>query len=251
MFIQGVDAVKKMLISCVIMIILIISIVLMGLYQFSPSPEQIVKEFDPVYEVIADYQFQSLGTIEMIFPNRALAQAVADELAVNIDTYVTQSELNVVEELISESWWLIDSMVGIEYLENLTSLTLRSNQITDITPLGGLTNLRILRLNGNLIDDLRPLSNLRYLEELDLTFNEIDDLQPLSNLVNLEFLSLYGNEISDLGYLENLTQLEELSLGINQISDISPLENLTGLRRLDLISNQIEDITPLASVTVK
>lgn len=51
----------------------------------------------------------------------------------------------------------IQSLEGLQYAVNLKSLDLSGNQITDLTPLAGLTNLTYLDLSGNQITDLQPL----------------------------------------------------------------------------------------------
>jgi hypothetical protein len=58
-----------------------------------------------------------------------------------------------------------------------------------------LTNLTSLSLRLNQISDIKPLSNLTKLTTLKLSGNEISDIKPLSTLTNLTFLSLSGNPL--------------------------------------------------------
>ncbi|WP_375493701.1 leucine-rich repeat domain-containing protein [uncultured Nostoc sp.] len=58
-------------------------------------------------------------------------------------------------------------------LTNLTSLSLRSNKISDIKPLSALTNLTSLSLRSNKISDIKPLSALTKLEILNINNNPI------------------------------------------------------------------------------
>ena len=60
---------------------------------------------------------------------------------------------------------------------NTTSLDLRHNKISDLSPLDGLTNLEVLKLYDNKISDLSPLKGLTKLEKLYLRFNPISDAQ--------------------------------------------------------------------------
>ena len=55
----------------------------------------------------------------------------------------------------------------------------------------------LLLLSRNQITDVSPLSGLTKLETLSLTKNEISDLSPLAGLTNLKELHLYGNPIPD------------------------------------------------------
>ena len=95
---------------------------------------------------------------------------------------------------------------------NTTSLDLRYNKISDLSPLDGLTNLEVLKLYGNEISDLSPLKGLTKLKALDLGGNLISDLSPLAGLTNLTVLILIVNVIADLSPLKGLTNLEFLSL---------------------------------------
>ena len=101
----------------------------------------------------------------------------------------------------------VHSLVGIEHFTALQSLSLFSNQITDLGPLANLTNLQWLELRQNKIVDVGPLANLTGLKWLWLENNQIVDIGPLANLTNLQALGLEGNQITDLGPLANLTNL--------------------------------------------
>ena len=132
-------------------------------------------------------------------------------------------------------------------LDGLTSLTVGSKDITDLTGMEHCTSLTSLILVMNPISDISPLSNLTSLGWLELYANDISSISALSNLTSLAYLELQMNDISDISALSNLTSLYFLWLSRNQISDISPLSNLTGLLNLDLSWNKISDIEPLVS----
>ena len=110
-------------------------------------------------------------------------------------------------------------------LLTITELQLVKTQISDLTPLAGLTQLEELRLVGNQIEDLAPLARLLQLETLDLAGNQIKDLTPLSGLVQLKTLWLGENNIEDLTPLEGLTQLRRLGVPYFRIEK-------TGLEKL-------------------
>ncbi|NKQ39252.1 MAG: hypothetical protein HF967_07280, partial [Methanosarcinales archaeon] len=134
-------------------------------------------------------------------------------------------------------------------LTSLTSLHLGGNQITDISPLSGLTSLTSIGLGGNQITDLSPLSSLNSLIWLNLGGNQITDISPLSGLTSLTSLHLWNNQITDLSPLSGLTSLTSLCLWGTQITDLSPLSSLTSLTWLRLAWNQITDISPLSGLT--
>lgn len=70
------------------------------------------------------------------------------------------------------------------------------NEITDISPISGLTNLTELHLNDNQIKDISSLSELTNLTELYLNNNQIKDISPFSGLTNLTGLFLRDNPIA-------------------------------------------------------
>ncbi|MEW6497809.1 MAG: leucine-rich repeat domain-containing protein [Cyanobacteriota bacterium] len=155
---------------------------------------------------------------------------------------------HTVEMLLEEAdtWDCYEADLILSYC---TELDLRSNEITDLNPLSGLTNLTQLNLHNNQITDLSPLSGLTNLTQLELPYNKIIDLSPLSGLTNLTQLNLYYNKITDLSPLSGLTNLTQLDLGSNQINDLSPLSGLTNLTQLDLHNNSITDLSPLTGLT--
>ncbi len=128
-----------------------------------------------------------------------------------------QERLNKIDELLIIS---IDDHVSVDDENNiiieydkinnhlLHSLNLRNcEELTDITPLSGLTNLTELDLSScpNLTDII-PLSGLINLTDLDLeNCNKLTDITPLSGLTNLTelYLSSYCNK-SPLSGLTNL-----------------------------------------------
>ena len=138
----------------------------------------------------------------------------------------------------------------LAYMVNLTRLYLQvQRQISDITPLAGLTNLTELSLSGSRINDISPLAGLTNLTVLSLVWTQINDISPLERLTNLTFINLHQSQVSDISPLARLTNLTSLNLTDSQISDITPLAGLTSLRSLSLTGNQISDITPLAELT--
>ncbi|MCL1998444.1 MAG: leucine-rich repeat domain-containing protein [Turicibacter sp.] len=145
-----------------------------------------------------------------------------------------------------------EDIVPLAYMTNLTTLRLGIGEITDLTPLAGLTNLRFLDLSLGFgeISDISPLAELVNLEQLILRLHNIEDLTPLASLHNLRFLQLDHNAISDISPLAALTNLEFLDLSGNpEISDLTPLaelRNLTSLRIVDL--PQITDLTAVADL---
>ena len=74
-------------------------------------------------------------------------------------------------------------MKGLEKLNQLTSLSLEGNKLTDVKGLEKLTNLERLNLRGNQLTDVKGLEKLTNLERLylegnpDLTKAQIAELK--------------------------------------------------------------------------
>jgi small GTP-binding protein len=105
-------------------------------------------------------------------------------------------------------------------LNNLVSLKLDNNNISDISCLKELNKLEILKISSNKISDIQSLGELTFLKELDLSFNKINQIDVLENLVRLESLNLSNNKVSDINYLSDLIELKYLNLNTNYISKV-------------------------------
>ena len=147
-----------------------------------------------------------------------------------------------------------NDITDISPLAGLTNLTYMniafSTNITDISPLAGLTNLKFLSLIKTNITDISPLAGLTNLMDLDLAYiSYIEDISSLAGLTNLTRLRLSGADITDISPLAGLTNMTELHLDFTNVTDISPLANFTNLTRLNLANTNITDISPLAGLT--
>jgi internalin A len=95
-------------------------------------------------------------------------------------------DLKALRSLNASNMFIIN-IAGLEYCTDLDSLHLRLNQITDMSPLSGLTILTYLDLSYNHITDASALSGLTNLSYLDLSYNHITNASALSSLTNLDY----------------------------------------------------------------
>jgi len=181
-------------------------------------------------------------------PDKNLRAAINGVLGKSSAEEVTDAELARITFFNGEQRGITD-LTGIEYLVNLTSISLGENQISDISPLSSLTKLNQIYLWHNQISDISPLSSLTGLNRLILGDNQISDISALSSLTRLAVLEMSMNQVSDLLPLSSCTNLVELEMEGNLISDISVLSSLTNLSLLDLRENQISNISTLSSLT--
>ena len=161
---------------------------------------------------------------------------------------ITAADMNRITR-IDGFGYSIKNLSGIEYAKNLTYLGLLVNEISDISPLSGLSKLEAIYLPDNKISDISPLSRLTDLRTLVLDSNQISDISPLSGLTNLRSLSVGSNQISDISPLSKLNNLIDLGLSDNNISDIRPLSELNSLQTLALANSKISDISALRGLT--
>ncbi|PGU10499.1 hypothetical protein COD21_14310 [Bacillus cereus] len=101
-----------------------------------------------------------IGTLETVFPDKELANAIASILNKKTTDPVTKGDLEGVTSLEIRSESQNMDLRGLEYLTNLEDLNLISNGISDISPLAELDHPIYISLSGNQITDLRPLSSL-------------------------------------------------------------------------------------------
>ncbi|WP_425806527.1 leucine-rich repeat protein [Desulfitobacterium sp. Sab5] len=121
----------------------------------------------------------------------------------------------------------ITELNGIEYLTNLSYLSLPHNEIRDLGPLKGLKNIECLALDNNRISDISELHGLTNLKQLSLYNNEIDDINPLEGLQYLSYLDLGYNKIKNINYyqirsicvFEGNDHMSHMYLDHNEIND--------------------------------
>ena len=182
-------------------------------------------------------------------PDANLRRAVNEALGAPADAPFTPTDLLKLHRLDPYRFG-IKNLKGIEHAKNLTWFSFAENDVTNLSPLAGLTKLQLLYgwSNPNLVD-ISPIAGLTQLRSLNLSACHIQDITVLVNLTQLEQLNIGYNQISDVRPLRDLTQLTELKLHSNQITDITPLENLNQLEVLWIQHNFIADLRFLRSVT--
>ena len=144
--------------------------------------------------------------------------------------------------------WLMEQL-GIDFFDDVAEVILWEKQVSDVSPLAGLTNLQWLYLTHNVVSDVTPLAGLTKLQLLVLSGNPVSDVTPLAGLVSLEKLDLRRTQVTDVTPLAGLTNLEWLYLNDTSVTDVSPLAGLASLEKLNLRGTQVTDVTPLAQLT--
>lgn len=183
-------------------------------------------------------------------------------------------EENAQDAVLDDKGITNEQLSEVAALHSLNSLSLKNNQITDITALASLGGLDELDLSGNQLMNVDALAALRELRTLKLDGNPLRDCRALASLSNLNTLSLTGTEVTpeclavlaealpfcairytnedteEVLYGGNCFQsdAEELDLSGKKIRDITALSDFPNLRALDLSGNEITDLRPLMNL---
>lgn len=181
-----------------------------------------------------------VGPVPITFSDPDVAKKVRATLGLPEDAEITDVKLLDLYSLdVSSS--LVESLVGLEYAQNLRYLDASNNGISDITPLTSLTELRFLDLSRN---------------------NNITNGAPLASLGKLNTLSISGTKISNLDFLVPIADFQQQSNGeyalerlyfskffvdrINYgVRDISMLSRFQKLSTIHADNNRIESLAPL------
>ena len=73
-------------------------------------------------------------------------------------------------------------------------------------------NVRSLTLTSQDITDLTPISHLSFLEHLDISNTQVTDLSPLAGLIRLQTLNLAYCGVQDISVLANHSFLREIDV---------------------------------------
>ncbi|MBC2064313.1 LPXTG cell wall anchor domain-containing protein [Listeria welshimeri] len=159
--------------------------------------------------------------INQLFPDPVLAEKIRSTTAKpSVGSTVTQSDLNKVTYVNIQGYGKepIKSIEGMQYLNELSYLSLDGNQVSDLTPLTNASKLTYLTLSDNNVSDVSSLKNLSKVYLIGLKNNQVEDISSLSNLTALKYLYLNGNKLSDLSAIANLTTLDILEVKNQQVT---------------------------------
>lgn len=128
----------------------------------------------------------------------------------------------------------------------VVGLELRTDNVTDISPLRALPGLKTLMCTGSgenkgMLADLAPLNGMQ-LSELHCHYNLVASLAPLEGM-KLKILSCSYTLVSDLTPLAQMP-LDILNLHTTRVSDLSPIRSCP-ITVLNIAETPVSDLTPL------
>jgi hypothetical protein len=198
-----------------------------------------------VFVVVVTVGSSCLAEEPVVFGHWAIRAAVEEQLWIVDPTPTDMLGLLSLSCIARE----VDSIEGLQYAQNLQTLTLSdNNHISDISVLSGLKELEVLVVNQNNIRDISVVRELTKLRHLDIHHNGLDDISAVSGLVHLERFVARENSIQDIQPLATLARLHTLIMRYNPISDIRVLAQLGALKTIDLHGTLVSDITALLSL---
>ncbi|WP_390885934.1 MucBP domain-containing protein [Lactiplantibacillus pentosus] len=167
-------------------------------------------------------------SIDTWMPNKRLQLAVLSELQAlklpdhqfNSVNDITQADMQLLTTFHGKDTYIDGhtaySLEGLQYATNLTSIWLNSGlnapggyyngDVTDLSPLSGLTKLTSLNIQHNRVSDLSPIAHLTNLKELEVAYNNFADLSVFKDLPNLTRTTYGGQTILEpLRYVDQNT----------------------------------------------
>lgn len=191
------------------------------------------------------------GDQVITIPDAALLQAVRGEIGAATGD-ITCTDMAVVKSIWAPSAG-IASLEGLQYAVNLEELFMPDNDVSDLTPLAGLTKIWHLNVNVNDVTDVSPLANLTELFELHIccSVDNITDVTPLEGLTKVAGLNITGHALGDAvlwPLLENYPDLRGLWTGENALTDFSALANHPNLEILQISGNDVDDLSVVADL---
>ncbi|KAL7719239.1 Protein phosphatase 2C [Entamoeba marina] len=159
---------------------------------------------------------------------------------------------------IVESNKLLSSLPICPFAENVISLDVTNNQITNITDLNMYSNLTTINIKKNRIENV-PTLKLNNILSIDISDNYIKDISPLCTLTSLTNLNVSHCQFVSLPpSISKLQNLQRLVCYANRLTVIcDELRHCTNLKELNVSNNLIElfpksisDLTGLTSLYI-
>ena len=177
---------------------------------------------------------------------------IPDEHVLLIDkklTFIPTNSLNDNVKSINLHCNEISQISGLQHLAQLTSLDLSSNKLTSIAGLSDLVSLKTLNLASNLLTKVEGLAGLFQLKHINLSYNKISSLHGFVELhgsdSRLQVILLHENNLLNLRHvlscLQGLISLRHLILKQEGLGN--PLANATSYR-----AKVLQDLPQLTSL---
>ncbi|MCC2463150.1 NEAT domain-containing protein, partial [Bacillus mobilis] len=137
---------------------------------------------------------EQIEDTQNIIRDKRLQQAINKNVLnrKDVNESIFEEDLKEIKELNIYAGQGIESLKGLEYMENLERLTIQGSDVRNIAPISQLKRLKVVDLSFNKIENIEPLLNLEKLDILELQNNRIVDVTPLSQLKKVRTINLSG-----------------------------------------------------------
>lgn len=143
----------------------------------------------------------------------------------------------------------IEDVDGIQFFENVETINLVGNQLTDFDELSQLKNIQRLYLNDNKLESLPDISHCTELIDLHVSDNKLLALPSLFGLTKLNSLYCSNNQLTALPEFSSQLNMSYLVAGNNPYEDQLSLKELENLIELHVHqSNLLDTINGLSKM---
>ncbi len=182
-------------------------------------------------------------------PDKVLYQYILKALKKNMDETFTEAEAATIRELrvnwansIEGTQKDVKSLKGIEYLTNLKSFRISTDEITSMKGIEKLPKLAHLTVDAKNLTDLKGIEDATTLVNLYIQNSKLTSLNGIEKLTKLKKLSASANRLTSLNGIEKLTKLVELYVVKNKLTNLKGVERLTKLDILCVSDNKLTNL---------
>ncbi|CAL6078881.1 Conserved_hypothetical protein [Hexamita inflata] len=138
----------------------------------------------------------------------------------------------------------VSDLTGIENMKQLQTLILANNsQIRCIKPIFSLSQITSLTINNTIITSIQGIENMKQLQTLTLASNsQISCIKPIFSLSQITSVIINNTTITNIVGIENMKQLKYIDLRDNCIISCEPLKHLFNLQMLFIDNNCVQDL---------
>ncbi|MDO4650633.1 MAG: leucine-rich repeat domain-containing protein, partial [Eubacteriales bacterium] len=193
---------------------------------------------------------------QLELPNNQISDITPLKTCTQLENLVlSDNQVTSVEALATTSMRMVylnnnqvEDLSPLNAISTLSTVELNNNKLQSLSGLGNSgESLTWLSVKGNEISDISELASCNRMYSLWLSDNQITDLSACEKMLELKVLYADHNQISDVSGLMNSTELKDISVSDNQITDISFLENnFDKLELLNISNNQVTSAKALA-----
>ena len=177
----------------------------------------------------------TLAEGENLVPDAALAGAIRDTLGLEADAPITKEVLEQLNYLSCFSG--ANSLEGLQYAVNLTSLWVYDGSITDMSPVLNLKKIYTLDLSNNNISSIPKLSGMDSLRTLELSGNPISQVpDDVLEGTELQYVFVSSSAPAAAQIFEKYISYEPVEVVLSSSVNVEP----KGVFSLDVIQYSME-----------